>query len=143
MNKLTVRFANKKYINWLTRNDHIQRKIIKLKIEQKEIIVAQLQNKLIGFMRIEFLWSIVPYIAVIKVKKEYQKQGVGKSLLQFIEKYLVKKGYKTLFTSSVVKEKEPQKWHKYMGFKKCGYIDHIQKEGREIFFYKNLRRASN
>lgn len=130
MQKLIVRFANNNDLNWLAKNDDISKHIIKRKTGQKEIIVAQLQKKLIGHIRVEFLWSKVPCIGVIRVDKNHQKQGVGKSLIQFLESHLIKKGYKILCTSSVASEKEPRRWHKKMGFKECGYIDTYSKRGK-------------
>jgi ribosomal protein S18 acetylase RimI-like enzyme len=138
MKQLTVRFANTKDLKWLAKKDDIKRRIIDRKIRQKEMVVAESQNKLIGFVRIEFLWSMIPYIGMIRVEKEYQKQGTGTSILGFVEKHLVKNGYRMMLSSSVENEKEPQEWHRKMGFKRCGYLDGIQKEGKEVFFRKDI-----
>jgi len=138
MKDVLVRFAELSDLNWLAKKDDIKRAIIKRKIEQKEIIVARLNYKLIGFLRFEFLWSLVPHVAMIRVDEAHQKKGVGKSMIDFLEKYLVKKGHKLLFSSSQANELEPQRWHKKNGFKECGYIDNVQGV-REIFLCKKFK----
>lgn len=138
MDKLEIRFARKSDLRWLSKNDDIANSILKRKIEQREIIVSRYQDEIVGFLRVEFMWSKTPFISMIRVSKKYQRQGIGKSLLQFLEEYLARKGNDILLVSATGIEKEPQRWHRHMGFKECGYIDKIQKEGKEIFFYKKL-----
>jgi ribosomal protein S18 acetylase RimI-like enzyme len=138
MKDVVVRFADKKDLSWLVRRDDLSRVILLGKITAKKMLVAQRQGRPVGFIRVEFLWSKVPYLSMIRVDKAHQRQGVGKSLLQFLQKSLKKKRHKILLTSSQANENVPQKWHRKMGFKRCGYIDNLQKEGRETFFYKKL-----
>jgi len=55
------------------------------------------------------------------------------------EKYLVKKGYKYVFTSSYKDIKEPYKWYDIQGFKSCEIIDRINlldSTSKEIFSTK-------
>ena len=105
----------------------------------EDIVIAEWNDKRVGYVRFEYLWSIVPYIALIRVLPEYQRQGVGKALLRFIETVLRNAGHDTLYSSSQADEPEPQAWHRYMDFEECGFIAGINDGIGEVFFHKNLR----
>lgn len=135
---LIIRIALPEDAEFLQSNCYISEEIIRRKIEWKEFFIAELDGKLIGFLQLEYLWSLVPYIALIGVLSKYQKQGVGKSLLKFTENFLRDKNHKALYSSSQADEPEPQMWHRHVGFEECGVIAGINEGIGEIFFRKNL-----
>lgn len=136
--ELIIRIALPKDSEFLKRNSHISEEIINRKIEWQEIFVAEIQEIPVGFLQLEYLWSSVPYISLISVLPEYQKQGIGKSLLKFTEDFLRHKNFKSLYSSSQANESEPQAWHRHVGFEECGIIAGINDGIGEIFFCKNL-----
>jgi GNAT superfamily N-acetyltransferase len=107
-------------------------------VEWQEIVVAQWGGSLVGALHLEYLWSSVPYIALIYVLAEYRHQGVGGALLHFVEAFLSKQGYGVLYSSSQVDEPEAQAWHRHVGFEECGIIAGINKGVGEVFFRKRL-----
>jgi len=109
------------------------------KLQANEIILAETQSGLIGYLRLERLWSKYPYIGLIFVDREYQRRGIGKKLLHFLEMDLISQGSPKLYSSSQANEPEPQAWHRHMGFQECGILNGIN-EGDigEIFFMKSL-----
>jgi N-acetylglutamate synthase-like GNAT family acetyltransferase len=113
--------------------------IVRHKIERQEIVVAEWQGTVVGCLHLEYLWSVVPYIALIWVVREYQRQGIGKALLRYTEAVLRDKGHDVLYSSSQTNEPEPQAWHRHMGFEECGVIAGINPGGvGEIFFRKRI-----
>ena len=119
---------------------HIPTEVVKRKIEQQEIVVAERRGVPIGYTRLEFLWSTVPYIGLIWVLPEHRRQGAGKAMLGYIESFLRKKGHDQLFSSSQVDEPQPQAWHRHVGFRECGLIAGINDGGvGEVFFRKRLQ----
>lgn len=109
------------------------------KLAAHEILVAEIEGELAGFLRLEYLWSNVPYIALIRVVPRYQRQGVGKALLTFLENFLQQHGHTMLYSSSQANEAEPQAWHRHVGFVECGFIAGINEGGvGEVFFRKGL-----
>ena len=108
-------------------------------IGEREIVIAEINNNPVGYLRIEYLWHKIPYIGLILVDEGHRKIGVGKSLLAFIERHLKSSGHATLYSSSTQNEPEPQQWHQHVGFEKCGIIDGIN-EGNigEVFFRKQI-----
>ena len=138
-----VRFANPTDLDGCIALDHptIPAKVIRRKIEQGEIIVAKRAGQLVGYLRLEYLWSMVPYIALIWVVEDQRHQGIGRAMLHYLENVLREQGYTALYSSSQANEPEPQAWHRHVGFEECGFIAGINEgEIGEIFFRKDLRR---
>jgi ribosomal protein S18 acetylase RimI-like enzyme len=137
---ILVRFAIPEDLAWCeTRDHHIPPAIIAHKIGQTEILVAEVAGERAGYLRLEYLWSVVPYIALIGVVEPHRRQGVGRALLDFLEAHLRGAGRTILLSSSQVNEAEPQAWHRHMGFEECGILTGINPGGvGEVFFRKAL-----
>jgi len=119
----------------------LQSKILKFQILQKEVIVAKLKKEMIGVLKFEFLWTYQPLITHVFIDERYRRLGIGTKLVQYLEKYLIKKGYQYVFTSSYEDIKDPHKWYEIQEFKPCGVVDKINlpdSTSKEIFFYKRL-----
>jgi len=138
-----VRFANQTDLDGCIALDHptMPAEIIKRKVEQSEIIVAEKARQLVGYLRLEYLWSIVPYIALIWVVEDQRQRGIGRAMLRYLEDALREQGHTALYSSSQANEPEPQAWHRHVGFEECGFIAGINEGGiGEIFFRKDLSR---
>lgn len=93
----------------------------------------------IGYLRLEYLWSIVPYIALIRVEPGHRRQGSGKALLEAAKAIAREHGQLFLFSSSTGNEPEPLAWHRHMGFRPAGAITGINAGGLdEVFFRLDL-----
>jgi N-acetylglutamate synthase-like GNAT family acetyltransferase len=140
LDEVSIRFATSADLDFVRQDGFIPIKIVERKIEQEEVIVAERNGKLIGYMRLEYLWSLIPYIALISITPEYRRRGVGKAILRFTEAFLRDRGHNALYSSSQANEPEPQTWHRHVGFEECGVIAGINKGGiGEIFFRKPLK----
>jgi len=141
--QIKVRFANQTDLDGCIALDHptMPVEVIKRKVEQREIIVAERAGRLVGYLRFEYLWSVVPYIALIWVVEDQRQQGIGRAMLHYLENVLLEQGHTVLYSSSQANEPEPQAWHRHVGFKECGFITGINEGGiGEVFFRKNLSR---
>lgn len=135
----TTRFAVPADLDFVRQDQYLPPAIAQRKIEWREIIVAELDGNPVGYLRLEYLWSRLPYIALIHVLPEYRRRGIGKALLAFAEKSLREQGHKALYSSSQVNEAEPQAWHRHVGFEECGVIAGINEGGvGEVFFRRQL-----
>ena len=113
--------------------------IVRARIAERRIVVAEHGSRTVGALQLEYLWGTRPYIALVRVDPEFQRQGVGRALLAFVENVLRGEGHTALFSSSQENEPEPQAWHRHMGFVDCGRIDDINEPGvGELFFRKPL-----
>ena len=111
--EIVVRFARLDDLDFAYQDGYITAKILKSKIEAQlalnpdrieDVVIAEWNGKRVGYVRLEYLWSIVPYIALIRVLPEYRRQGVGKALLRFIETFLREAGHDALYSSSQADE---------------------------------------
>ena len=135
-----ARFATLDDLDFVARDHYLPTEVVRRKIEHQEVVVAERQGSPVGYARLEYLWSTVPYIALIWVLPEHRRQGAGKAMLRYLEDYLRENGHEQLFSSSQVDEAEPQAWHRHMGFVECGLIGGINDSGvGEVFFRKRLR----
>jgi GNAT superfamily N-acetyltransferase len=138
--EVVVRFATLDDLVFIQQDLHIRTEILRRKIEWQEVVVAGLNEKRVGYTLLEYLWSKVPYIALIYVLPEHRRQGIGKAMLSYIEEFLLSKGHDALYSSSQADEPEPQAWHRRQGFEECGIIAGINAGGvGEVFFRKRLR----
>ncbi|MFX1561404.1 MAG: GNAT family N-acetyltransferase [Promethearchaeota archaeon] len=138
--RVIVRFAGPELLEWCVVEDsYVTEQVIRHKIVNDEIIIAELDGKPIGYLRLEYLWSNIPYIGVIFVNEDYRNEGIGQKILAFLEDYLRSRGHDVLYSSSQANEPEPQAWHRSVGFVESGIISGINEGGiGEVFFRKSL-----
>lgn len=136
---LTVRYATHADLEFVSQDGYVPTGTVRRKIEAREVLVAEQESAPVGYARIEYLWSKLPYIALIRVLPASRRAGVGRALLRFLEEELRAAGHGFLLSSSQADEPEPQAWHRHMGFTECGRLEGVN-EGAvdEIFFRKDL-----
>ena len=136
---IRVRFAAGDDLDACLQLDDTVVDVIRRKIEANQIIVAQREGDLFGYLRLEYLWSRTPYIGLIRVRSQCRRQGIGRAILAFLEAFLRDQGYKQLLSSSQVDEPAAQAWHRAVGFEECGILSGINEDGiGEVFFRKAL-----
>ena len=59
----SVRFARPGDLAFVSRDGYIPREVVARKISLEEVIVAEVDGETVGYMRLEYLWSIVPCMA--------------------------------------------------------------------------------
>ena len=122
----------------LLKHVYVSEDLLRRKIEADDFVIAVSESELLGFVQLEYLWSKVPYLALIRVLNGHHRRGVGKALLGFVEERLREKGHTVLYSSSQADEPEPQEWHRHVGFTECGVIKEINDGIDEIFFRKTI-----
>jgi predicted GNAT family N-acyltransferase len=109
------------------------------KVAKNDIVLGEIDDEIVSYIRLDPIWSKVPYIGLIWVKKEFRGKGLGKSILSWLEEKLKDKGEKVIFSSSQEDESEPQEWHLKAGFSRSGEILGINEgDVAEVFFRKGL-----
>ena len=134
----TIRFAVAADAEFLSRHVYVSEEVISRKIALDEYIVAASADQLVGFLQLEYLWSLVPYIGLIRVLPGYRRQGLGTAMLNFVERFLYEREFRSLYSSSQADEPDPQAWHRRVGFEECGVITGINDGVDEVFFCKTL-----
>jgi GNAT superfamily N-acetyltransferase len=136
----SIRFARTDDFAWCISHDtHVAPEVIERKIRLIEIVVAELDGQLIGCLRLQYLWSKIPFIEVIFVEDAHQRQGMGRAMVAFLEGYLRSQGHTLLLSSSQVDEPQAQAWHRAVGFQEFGILAGLN-DGNigEVFFRKAL-----
>jgi len=114
---------------------------VRRKIEDGAVFIAERSGERVGYLRLEYLWTKLPYIELIRVLEPHRRVGVGRALLAFVEVDAAAGGHAVLYSSSQADEPEPQAWHRRMGFEECGILAGINEGGvGEVFFRKALGR---
>jgi ribosomal protein S18 acetylase RimI-like enzyme len=141
---MNVRYATQHDLTFVAQDEYVPVHTVARKIEEREVLVAERDSVLAGYLRIEHLWSRLPYITLIRVLPDFRRRGVGRALLGFLEDQLRAAGYVVLLSSSQADELEPQAWHRHMGFVECGRLEGINEGGvDEVFFRKQLQTAAD
>ncbi len=139
-NNISVRAASADDLDLVGRDGYLPKGVLQKKIEAGEVFLVNLDDIPCGYLRLEFLWSVIPYIALIWVREDQRKKGAGRALLEFVEGHLQDQGHTCLYSSSQVNEPPPQAWHRHMGFEECGLISGINEGGLgEVFFRKQFQ----
>ena len=139
MEEIVVRFASLSDLDFVAQDHYIPADVVRRKIDDQEVVVALRNDAPVGHIRLEYLWSLVPYLALIYVQPDHRRQGVGRAMLRYLESFLRHQGYETLYSSSQADEPSPQAWHRAVGFVECGFIAGINPgQIGEIFFRKRI-----
>lgn len=143
IDNLVISYATEYDEAWLVSNDsnrYIAPGLVAEKIGRNEYIIAKVDGQPVGYLRLSYLWSFIPYIDIIAVDEPYQRQGIGKAMLGFLEELARRRGQALILSSSQADEPEPQAWHRHVGFKDAGaLVDLAPIQGvTEILFVKRV-----
>lgn len=127
-------FQDKKYI--CDKDVHLNKILIDSKLNQQEIILVELKNKIIGFLRFNYFWDNTPFINLIWLDKDYRGMRFGSKVLDFWEKEMNGKGYTFVLTSSMADE-GAQNFFRKNGYQDCGSLL-LPDEPLEIIFRKEF-----
>jgi len=66
---------------------------------------------------------------VISVKKKFQNSGIGKALLEYVEKESIKLNKRKLYAHVTTDNRKAIRFYYKNGFKKICYVDNLYKKG--------------
>ena len=139
MSDLQLRLAQATDLPVVAQDGYESRDHVAQQISAGAVWIAEDAAVPLGYLRLEYLWGRIPYIALIRVLPTYRGRGVGRALLAMVELHLSAAGHQWLYSSSQADEAEPQAWHRHMGFSECDFLAGVNAAGvGEIFFRKAL-----
>jgi GNAT superfamily N-acetyltransferase len=137
--EIVVRAATEGDLDFVSQDGYLPASVVKRKVSDGDVVLALRDGKPVGYLRLEWLWSKLPYIELIRVLEPYRRAGVGRALLTHVEAEVASRGHVALYSSSQADEPEPQAWHRRMGFEECGLLAGLNDGGvGEVFFRKAL-----
>ncbi len=135
--KTTLTYATQKNFKWLKERDrHVSETMLKKKISDNKVIIAQSENKILGWLRFGFLWDNIPFMSLLFIDEGYRRKGIGKKLVKFWESEMKKKKHKIVMTSSQSNE-EGQHFYRKIDYVDAGSLT-LPKEPLEIIFIKKI-----
>jgi len=136
---MIVRHANGKDFAWLKEHDeHISVDVLKRKIDSSEVYVAQIDDKLVGWLRYNLFWDSIPFMNLICILEDFRGKGLGKKLVCFWENEMKVKGYRNVLTSTLSNE-DAQHFYRKLSYKDIGGFNYLD-EPLEIIFQKELKK---
>lgn len=131
-----VRFASQGDLPFVSRDRYLPSEVVARKIALDEVIVAEVEGERVGYLRLEYLWSTVPYVALIDVLEAHRGRGIGKALLAFAVDFLRGRGHAALYSSFQSNEPAPRAWHLHVGFEPAGAIAGLNEDGSDELFVR-------
>jgi len=134
---MIIRYAEITDFLWLKEHEkYISDKILKTKIETKEVYIVQEDKEIVGWLRYNLFWDNVPFMNKIFLLEEYRRKGIGRKLVNYWEEKMKEQAYQNVLTSTQSNE-EGQHFYRKMGYTEIGSIKYLE-EPLEIIFYKKL-----
>ncbi len=134
---MLTRIAGQDDVKFILKYDkHIAESELYSNISLGRVIVAEYDNKFIGWLRWNLFWDNTPFMNMLYLIDDYRNMGYGKKLVMFWEKLMKENNYKLVMTSTLSNENAQ---HFY---RKLNYVDSgsllLKGEALEIIFTKEL-----
>lgn len=119
-NSVSIRFAEEKDFEILSRNDkHVSAEMLKKKISDKNILIAEKNGEFAGWLRYNLFWDEMPFMNMLFVTEKFRSTGIGGALVRSWEKTMSEQGYKFLLTSTQANE-YAQHFYRKLGYNDLG-----------------------
>ena len=115
---------------------HLNQFQLQAKIAAGEVIHAETASSIVGILRHSKFWDQVPFMNLIRVTEEYQRQGIGRSLVATWEEDMAKLGHRYVLTSTQSDE-QAQHFYRHLGYTDIGGFV-IPTEPLEIILHKAI-----
>jgi len=90
----------------------------------------------VALLTFEILWGNTAFAALAKVLPDYQRKGIGKSMVKHLEERLVSLGFTSYVCSSENVNEKTKRFLPDLGFVRIGELQ--MAHGGEIFYLKKL-----
>lgn len=137
-NFANIRLADGNDFFMLCENDrHISSEMLKKKISDKNILIAEKNGEFAGWLRYGLFWDEIPFMNMLFVAEKFRGTGIGGALVRSWEKMMSEQGYKFLLTSTQANE-YAQHFYRKLGYSDLGGFFPFGKE-YEIILGKHLQ----
>lgn len=137
-NFVNIRLAEECDIEILSRSDkHVSAEILKKKISDKNILIAETNGEFAGWLRYNLFWDEIPFMNMLFVTEKLRGTGIGGALVRSWEKMMSEQGYKFLLTSTQANE-YAQHFYRKLGYNDLGGFFPFGEE-YEIILGKHLQ----
>jgi GNAT superfamily N-acetyltransferase len=135
--QVCVRVADAGDLPWLVEFDgHLDAPAIAAKVAAAEVVVAESAGEPVGLLRLDQLWSSLPFVALVRVAEPARRSGIGSALVTFVAERARAQGATMLLSSSAAGEIGPLRWHLAVGFEECGRLRGLNPGGADEVVYR-------
>jgi ribosomal protein S18 acetylase RimI-like enzyme len=106
-------------------------------IQRSDCIICFLDGKLAGYAIFNRTFFEHVFIWIIFVSADFRRMGVGSSLIRYVESKC--DDTSKLFTSTNQSNKVMQNLMGKLGFSKTGYVENLDEEDPELFYFKKIK----
>lgn len=115
---------------------HLNQAQMERKISAAEVIHAEQDSIIVGILRYSLFWDELPFMNLIRIAEQHQRQGVGRSLVATWEQNMARVGYKCVLTSTQADE-QAQHFYRRLGYTDIGGFV-MPSEPLEIILHKPI-----
>jgi GNAT superfamily N-acetyltransferase len=137
---VSVRFAEGQTdLAWCVGHDGwLDEPELRRKVQARELVVADLDGELVGLLRFDYLWSVLPHLAQVRVVEHHRREGVSRALVTFVEQQARSRGIDKILSSTRPDKLGAQAWHRQIGFRECGSLQGFGPNGEPTIFFLKL-----
>lgn len=123
----------------VTVDGHLNEAVLRRKMSNRELLVAECDGDLCGNLRVDYLWSVLPHVAQIRVIEDQRRKGIGRALVARLEAETRRRGGDKIISSTRTDKVQAQEWHRHLGFRECGRLSGFGPAGEPtVFFLKHV-----
>lgn len=132
-----IRFAGLNDLEKIAKYDkHISLNQLKISISQRQVFIAEDNNRFVGWLRYNLFWDNTPFMNLLFVLQPFRGRGVGKSLVLYFENEMKDAGFECVMTSTSSTETAKYFYEKF-GYKDVGGFNYLS-DPYEIIYLKKL-----
>ncbi|MCL1819693.1 MAG: GNAT family N-acetyltransferase [Oscillospiraceae bacterium] len=106
---------------WKTLDSYLPESEFLLKVNIKRVYVLKDDDILIGVMRYNLFWDLIPFLTLIIFDESYRNKGYGTLAMLHWENEMRSSGHKLVMTSTMVEETS-QHFYRKLGYKDSGCL---------------------
>ncbi len=106
-------------------------------IQHERVLLACHSDKLVAYALYQVIWGNTAFLSLLRVLPDYQRRGIGKSLVKHLEARLVQMGFNSYVTSSESVNANTKRFFPDLGFTHIGELQ--MNHGGEVFYLKALK----
>ncbi len=129
-----VKKADKAF--WMSLDRHLSECEFEKKVRFRQGYVLSVNGQPAGLLRYNLFWDNTPFCTLLYIREEFQKRGLGSTLMNFWEKEMRSLGYRWILVSTQSDE-SAQYFYKKLGYKDCGTLS-APDQATELFLSKTI-----
>ena len=106
-------------------------------LRYERLLIARDGTTSVAYLLYEVIWGNTAFLSLLKVLPDYQRKGIGKSMITVLEERLIKLGFKSYVTSSERVNPNTKRFFPDLGFTQIGELQ--MHHGEEIFYLKKFQ----